>query len=283
MSDPASPFELEPDDERPKHKPSLPPVDVDPAPAETAVDDSGIDSRTLAERKGEARPRGAAEPVAPPPGWPREALAFPFRRPGPSFLLTGGVGLFLLDLLGTVEALQFPGWVLKLFLLVFLLRAWLHVIATTAAGRDEAHGWSEALNFDFEELWRYARTLALLTVVLLPGFLVWQFGNQGTGVAVFLLGSLYASVIALGAALQDPSLKYPWHALRWMVTRPLHCLVGGAGWWLMATTELVLVDMVAASTASQLAVAVALRALGLILLLICARVLGVMGRAWTAS
>ena len=144
-------------------------------------------------------------------------------------------------------------------------------------------GWSDALNFDFEELWRYGRTLALLTVVLLPGLLFWQFGGQGTGVALFLLGSIYASVVALGAALQDPSQKYPWQALRWIFTRPVHCLLGGVGWWVLATTELVLTDMSDASRASQLAVALALRVLGMVSLLVSARILGVMGRRWTVT
>jgi hypothetical protein len=290
MTEDRPPFELdESDEETPRRTPSVPTPGRERDPAVAAslpyvgrpdrAPEEEVDDRTVAERAGRQTPR-ATERVGNPAGWPREALAFPLRRPGGGFLALGLAALFLLDLLGTVDALRFPGWVAKLLLLVYLLRAQFHVVGTSAAGHDEPTGWTRALAFDHADLWAYARTLIAFGGVLAPGTVLLVFDVLAPGVLLLLAGSMYASVVALGAAVGDPALKWPWHAVRWMATRPLHCLVGSLAWWALLGAELVVFRLRDEPLALVGFVSLALRALCVYGLLLSARVVGVMGRAW---
>ncbi len=274
VSDTDDPFELEPEEAR-THRPA--PYDPGPEPEAEEV----VDTRTVAERKGDVRERGADERLPPPAGWPSEALAFPLRKPGPACVALGVMALFLLDLLGTADALRFPGWILKLFLLMFLLRMQFRVIGTSAAGRDGPEGWREALAFDREELSQYWRTMAFFAIALVPGTVLWLFGQVGLGIALLAVGSMYGAVVALGAALRDPALKWPWRALTWVVTRPVHCLLGSLGWWVLLVVEIALHNLLDDGPVVYGFVAVVLRSACLYALLVSARVIGVMGRAWT--
>jgi hypothetical protein len=168
-------------------------------------------------------------------------------------------------------------------LLVYALRAQFHVIGTSAAGRDRPEGWREALAFDWDELRVYWRTLLFFAGALLPGSLLWIFEVVTPGVLLLVLGSMYASVVALGAALRDPRLKWPWGALRWMATRPLHCLAGSLGWWVLFGSEIALSRLLAEGPVVYGFVSLVLRAACLYALLLSARALGVMGRAWTVG
>ena len=206
------PFELEPEEEgkRPAPPPALGREEI---VVEEPVEEPDVDTRTVAERKGADRPRGAVERIPVPAGWPGEAFQFPFRKPGPTLFVLGVLTLFLLDLLGLFEAVRFPGWMLKLLLLVYVLRAQFHIIGASAAGRDGPEGWREALAFEWDDLKLYWRTLLFFAGALLPGTLLWVFEVVPPGLALLILGSMYAAVVALGAALGDPALKWPGGAL----------------------------------------------------------------------
>ena len=282
MSDTPDPFELEPEDAQAVRGPR--PAPAAPPEPKVAPDESGVDIRTVAERRGEALARGARERVPNPPGWPVEALSFPFRRPGPGFLALAIGGFVLLDLAGMHQGLRFPGWVLKLLMVMYVLRAQFHVIGTSAAGRDTPEGWTSALEFDREKLTRYVRTIFLFAGALLPGSLLWMlFDKIAPGLVLLLLGSMYATVIAMGAALQDPSLKWPWHALRWITTRPLHCLLGSLAYWMLLGSEFALYGLYDEAHPVLVGfVSLVLRFVCMAGLLVSARIIGVMARAWTA-
>ena len=265
-----APFELEPETPAPERKLPAPLPDDPPEP----VDISDVDTRTVAERKGEERPVGATEALGNPPDWPKEALAFPLRKPGPGFMCFAGALLFALDLLVMFEQVRWLGWALQLFALVFILRAVFAVIGSTAAGRDEPYGWVKALQFDGDDVFPWLRTVVWFAVCLLPGPILLAFDQTGLGYTLLVLGSMYASVVALGDGLGDPSQRMPWNAVRWLTTRPLHCLVGSVGWW-------ALVPQLDGSGVGYVLSALALRAAGAYLLLVSARVIGVMGRSWT--
>lgn len=267
-----SPFELEPESEEQK-QPRIPAAYDDP-PEPTAIED--VDTRTVAERRGEERPVGATEALENPPGWPAEIVGFPLRTPGPGFLVFAGGTLFVLDLLVMLPQVRWLGWALQLFALVFILRAVFAVIGSTAAGRDEPVGWTKALEFGGDDLMPYLGTLAWFVVVFLPGPILLAFDQTGLGYTLLVLGSMYASVVALAAGLGDSTQRRPWHALRWMTTRPLHCLVGSLGWW-------ALVPRVDATGLGYVLAVLCLRAVGAYLLLVSARAIGVMGRSWTAA
>lgn len=283
MGEEREPFELEPDDEAaevkgPRPAPAAPDV---PAPPEEEPEAPSVSMQTVAERRGEVAPRGAVERLPNPPGWPGEALGFAFRRPGPGFVTSGVLVLALLDVASLSDALRFPGWMVKLFLLMYLLRAQFHVIGSSAAGRDAPVGWSRALEFDREKFSRYWRTLLFFAGALLPGSLAWIFHALAPGLLLLTVGSMYAAVIALGAGLLDGRLKWPWHALRWMATRPLHCLVGSLGWWMLLGAEFAVSGLRGRSVLLVAFVAVVLRVACMVGLLVSARVIGVMGRSWT--
>ncbi|MDA1194194.1 MAG: hypothetical protein O2894_03340 [Planctomycetota bacterium] len=276
-----NPFELEPEAPDAPRPMALPPLDDEPEA--TGLPESDVETLTVAERTGKARAVGARTELGPPPRWPGEVFTFPLRKPGPSLLVFGVIGWVLLDALGTVEKLQFPAWALKLLLGGYLLRASFHVIGSSAAGRDEAHGWTEASELDSEKLWSYVRTLGLFTALLLPGVLTWVFGSAWLGLLLLIVGSMYAAVVALGAALLDPSLKWPWNALRWMATRPISCLVGSAAWWLFFAAEAMLGSADPDSLSLYVLGSILVRGACMWALLVSARVLGVMGRSWTSA
>lgn len=238
-----------------------------------------LDESTVAERLGMDTPRGT-ERIPNPANWPQEVLSFPFGKPGPAFIALGVAVLFVLDLFGAVPAFLFPSWVAKLLLLVYLLRAQFRVIGTSAAGHDSPRGWRDALAFDRDELKHYWRTMLMFSGALAPGTLLFVFDHIGFGIFVLLVGSMYASVVAMGAALRDPALKWPWHAFAWMGARPLHCLVGSLAWWVLIGTELALHGLKGDGLVVIGFVSLALRFACLYLILACARVIGVMGRRW---
>jgi hypothetical protein len=288
VSDERKPFELEPDGEPPRRADRAPPkrpAAPPPRPAYAAGEPEPgeeVDERTVAERLGRQTPRSTAA-LGNPRDWPREVLSFPFGRPGPGFMVLTGMVLVGLDLLGTLSAVRFLAWTLKLLMLVYVLRAQFFVIGSSAAGRDAPEGWPKALSFDASEMWAYLRTLALFALLLVPGILLWHFDRVALGTLLLLVGSMYAAVVALGAGLADASLKWPWQALKWMGSRPLHLLVGSAGWWTLLASEQALTALSGERFLLVAFVALALRGLCAYMLLVSARVLGVMGRRWHAA
>lgn len=303
MSDEPRPFELEPEKETSEPdeaKEAIPEASTEPragrpAPTyeeraaeranrrlEQPADGAEVDSRTVAERRGEELvPRGNEE-VAAPLDWPAEAFSFPFRPPGGMFLLVGVVVLVLLDLL-ELTPLAFVGFLLKLLLVAFVLRAQIFVIASSAAGRDRPVGWQRALDFEADDLWPFVRTCLAFVLLFAPGCLVLKFGNPVLGLLLLGVGSMYAGVVALGVALQEPSLKYPWRAFAWMGAHPVPCLVGSLGWWLFVLTEASLQSVSDQGPLLFGFLSIVLRGACFYGLLVSARFLGVMGRTWLAG
>ena len=287
------PFELEPEDEKPK--PRTPRPSATPQPEsyeeraaeqanrrlEDGAGEDDVDSRTVAERAGTGIPRGN-EVVGAPADWPAEAFSFPFRAPGPGLLIAGTLVLLPLDLL-MLTPVAFFGWLLKLLSVAFLLRAQIAVIGSTAAGHDVPSGWQRALVFDRDDLWPYARTLLAFVLLVAPGCFVLAFGSKGLGLLLIALGSMYASVVALGAALEDPGLGLPWRAPGWIVRAPLSCLAGSGGWWLFVVAEWTLSSLTEPALPLVAFLSVILRAVCFYGLLVSARAIGVMGRAWSAT
>ena len=297
--DDPKPFELEPEKAeptpepapRPEKKPDgrVAPATYEERAAEQAerrlvagADASEVDSRTVAERAGEEVPRGS-EDVPMPADWPGEALAFPFRAPGPGFILMGVVVLLPLDLMLVSSAVAFVGWVLKLLLILFVLRAQLLVIGSSAAGHDVPLGWRKALVFERDDLGAYARTVLLFVLLIAPGCFVLAFGNVWLGMLLVAVGSMYAAVVALGAALQDRTIKRPWNAFGWIGRWPLYCVVGSLAWWLLVLTEWSLASSADQGLTLIAFLSVILRFAGFYALLLSARAIGVMGRAWSAA
>ena len=298
MSDERRPFELEPE-KAVEAAPKSPPPPAGPAaPAPTpsyeereaeradrrlerGIGTEAVDARTVAERRGAEVPRGN-EAVPQPADWPSEALTFPLRPPGGAFLLVGVGVLVPLDALG-VTSLAFAAYLLKLLLVAFVLRAQIFVVASSAAGRDEPVGWQRALEFSADDLWPFVRTLLFFVLLLAPGCLVLVYGSTPLGLLLLGAGSMYASVVALGAALQVSSLKYPWTAIGWMVAHPLPCLIGSLGWWLFVLTEASLEGLSDQGLMLIAFLSIVLRAVCFYGLLVSARFLGVMGRTWSVG
>lgn len=270
------PFELEDEPEDSGYTPSARPVE------DTPVREEGeVDTRTVAERRGQARPRDDAI-LQRPEGWPIEALRFPLRPPGPMLVLVGTALFAGLDILGTAwPDVRFLFLVGKLGLVWLIVHTQLTIAAEVAAGADRPVGWRRSTRVEGEDIWRTSLFVVLLGVYSVPGLLLWQVWEKtGPGVLLLVAVSLYASVMGLGLALDDRRMKWPWHALVWIVRRPLCCLVGSLGWWCLVLTEPAIRALDDVNLLVMGFVAVVLRAVGFYMLLVSARALGVMGRAW---
>lgn len=302
--DPApSPFEL--DAPRPAPARSLPgdapEVDSVPVPVaghasreyEQALreradreDKPEVDARTLEEKLGRAPVRAAG--VLPPPlHWPLEVLRYPFRGHGPGYLMGATVGLFALDLLLWADSLVFLSWLLKPVALLFVVRWQLDLIGHTAAGRDEPSGWAHALevhkqgvkDFGWLVIQCFATVLPTLALRTLR-WLNWTQHTEAWEVGFLVVGSAWISVLALSSALEDSRLKRPWVTLSWIFYRPLTCLAGSLGWWALGITEVAVLALAKSGTWASVPAGLVLRGASVYMLLLSARILGVLGRRW---
>jgi len=284
----ASPFELEPTAPAPARP--APPRAPEPAAAEPAYEHrlleraaehaGEVDERTVAERLGRDVPRGGG-PVAAPPEWPREAFQFPLRRPGPAFLLTASVLFLLTDAVALVPQVAFLGWLMRLFVFVWCLRALVLVAGQGAAGHDEPRGWADAAQVDREEGLSLLWVLGLGAAALLPG-LVFLFLDRTT-LALLLLavGLLPWAPLLLGWALRDSRLRRPWTALGWAWRHPRPLLATGGLLCVLVLLETAIAALGSQAAVLVLATAAVLRVTCAYVWLLVARVLGVAGRSWT--
>lgn len=281
-SEPDRGFELEPEsDEAPPAPERFAPAPV-PTPS-VPVDPAGRvprdepDTRTVAERAGTAV-EATPDALPPPPDWPAEAMAFPLRTPGPMFFAGVGGAFVVADLLGAVSYLAFPMRVLIVLFWVCALRAQAAVIGQSAAGKDVPRGWMDALQLDMSELSVLARFVVLYAAAFVLPNLLAAFLEQPGFVWVAVLLSPYLAVAALGWALGDPSLKWPWKALGWLARRPLAFVVGALGWWALWYGQIWIDET---TLPARVVVSPVARGAALYLLLVSARALGVAGRSWT--
>ncbi len=293
MTEERDPFELEPETAPAAGAP--PPRAPGPAPPprdatyeerlrERAAEREGeeVGERTVAERLGRAAARGH-EPLPPPPGWPGEVWRFPLKAPGPLLAAVAITLWSVLDCLGAIPDMRFFAWVLKLFTYVVLFRAQVCIAGQSAAGRDEPVGWFKALEVRGEDAVRLLGVLTHMAVAAAPGLVLLLADAAPAAFVLFALASLYGVVVALGWALSDPTLRRPWNALAWIVSRPLHCLGVAATWWLIGVGELAIRAVQSDGVILTAFVSLLVRGLCAWLLLVGARVLGVMGRAWTTA
>jgi hypothetical protein len=237
-----------------------------------------VDERTLAERLGTAIPQVAgARP--PPPGWPREALRFPLKKPGLGAVLGGTAFLALLDVLSWWNL--FAGGLLKALALPFYVRWHLHVVATSAGGHDHPATWLAAVDLHPDHFRQLLTLLLQAFVLLAPGVGVLVWGPTALGLLLLLLGSVWLAVAVLGSALGDGKLVLPWHAVAWISTRPLPLLVGASAFWAAGLAEWLVAALASAPLPAALAVFLPMRFAVLWLWLLSARALGVLGREWS--
>jgi hypothetical protein len=291
---PQQPFDLEPlAPSTPRAEPAAvpsgapraaPTVARAPRPAGGEVE---VDTRTVAERQGKAVERVAGV-RPPPPRWPLEALGYPLRGHGAALLAGTTAAVFALDLLGWPEALRFLSWMLKTPALLFVVRWQLDLVGHSAAGRDEPTGWGHAIDVHKEDVKGFARYLLWAFVSALPASLLWLLQEylgwvKGMGawiVALFVVGSAWMSVVALGTALAEPRLKRPWVTVLWIFWFPLTCLTGSLGWWALGVAEATVLKSHDVSPWAAVPSGLVLRAASIYALMVSARVLGVLGRRW---
>jgi hypothetical protein len=282
-------FDLEEQAPRPRRTPPPEPFrdPPPPDPAEPEVAEKEIDERTVDERRGTAVERIAgARP--PPPGWPSEALSFPLRGPGKATILGGAAVLAALDAIGWSPALRFPAWILKVGLWAYVFRWQLVQVGMSAAGRDEPTPWGRAqeghvggyADFGKFMLWAAALLLPGGIVLLAPGWLGVVPRSAVLGVVLFVVGSAWLAVVALGTALADPPMRRPWNALAWVFARPGPCLAGALGWWGILAAEPLVGVVGRLDLAPAVLAYFAVRVVNVYLLMLSARALGVLGRSW---
>ena len=246
-----------------------------------------LDTRTVAERQGDAveRVHGIRPP---PPGWPLEAFRYPFRGAGVALLLGTTAAVFALDLLGWPSGLRFLSWLLKAPALLFVVRWQLDLIGHSAGGRDEPMGWGQVADVRKEHVKDFARYLLWAFVSVAPGavlwllqsYLGWVEGADAWIVALFVVGSMWMSVVALSSALGEPRMKRPWITVLWLFWHPLTCLVGSLGWWALGVAEATVLKGQDVSPWAAVPSGLVLRAASVYLLMVSARALGVLGRRW---
>lgn len=243
-------------------------------------------ARTVAERQGRAVPRVAGVRDW-PPGWPLEALAYPGRGPGRARVALASAGLLVLDLCGWVPALAFPGWLLKVPALLFVLRWQLDLAGMSAAGHDRPVGFGRALALERGDVRSFATFLGGALAWLAPGLLLCVVGPRvaaWSGWAAWLapvllvLGGMGVALLALSRAVQEPWLARPWWAALWIARRPGLVLAASLGWWGLAGAEWTLARLARDGAWATLPAGVLVRAASVWALVAAARVLGVLGR-----
>lgn len=275
-------------EERLKPAPPLPPPPVRPAPEteDEVVDpparppwetEDEVDTRTVAERRGQAVELHAGR-RPPPPDWPVEAFSFPLRGDRVGLGIALGVWV-LLDLVAWWN--PFVGVTLKVLAYVFFLRWQLSVATTSASGQDVPTPFARVSDIDMEGLKALGRLVAIIVALALPGIALLLLHKTAAGVFLLVAGLLWAGVAALGAVVGEPSLVLPWKAFPWMGARPLGLLAATVGWVVAVGVEWFEGTQAGIGPFPAIVLALVLRAAFVYLWLVSARALGVVGRAWS--
>jgi hypothetical protein len=293
MSEPRSgPFEL---DDAPEPHPASTPLHAEPrtpTPASPPMRPPGppgeveVSDQTVAERQGRAVERIAG--VRPlPEGWPLEALGYPWRGAGAVRWLIATAVIFGLDLVGWSPSLRFLGWILKVPALLFVVRWQLDLAGMSAAGHDAPGSAQPTLALDRQGIGTFVRLLRWAAFLVAPSAILWLIGPRWIGIAkgtdapmfaLLVLASAWLAVIALATAVEAPHLKRPWVTLLWIVRRPVHLLAASAGWWGLAATEVWMPAIAGDGQGPAVMLGALLRAASVALVMVSARVLGVLGR-----
>ena len=258
----------------PPPPPPPPPAEEEPPPP---LDESGVDTRTVAEKAG--TDAGVVVGERPPPeGWPLEAFSFPMRG--------DMVGLALAVVLWVV--LDFVGWwnlfvgaVLKAFAYVYFLRWQLGMANGTAAGKDAPTSFAQVANVDLDAVKGLGRLIGTIALLLAPAAILFLVDLPAAGVFLLLVGLIWSAVAALGLMVGEPSLVMPWKAFPWMGSRPLGLLASTVGWIAAFWIERLELALEEPGPFVQVLLAIVLRVAFVYLWLLGARALGVVGRAWS--
>jgi hypothetical protein len=148
-------------------------------------------------------------------------------------------------------------------------------------------GWRHAIDVDKQGVkafgWFvvYGLVLAAPSVVLRGlRWLGWVENTAAWEVGLLVVGSAWLSVYALASALEEGRLKRPWVTAVWLFYRPLTCLAGSLGWWALGVAEVTILALAKAETWAAIPAGLILRATSIYLLMVSARLLGVLGRRW---
>jgi hypothetical protein len=249
-----------------------------------------VSEATVAERRDPSvRERSRPGALPDPPGWPLEALTFPFRGRGPLGLLATALAFALADWLTVLNA--FLGALAKVFLYVGLLGWQVRTVAGTATGDDRPPRPFATADFEPEALGRLFGVLLRLALYVLPAAFLFVRPYLATPdapehsaaewigiVGLAGLGFLLAPVLLLGAALRWGGIAWPWHAVSWLARGLVPCVATGLGWAGCVVLERVVPAFGLRSAAGALAAYGALRLAVVGFAIVGARGLGVLAR-----
>jgi hypothetical protein len=249
-----------------------------------------VSEETVAERRDPTvRARSRPGTLSDPPGWPVEALTFPFRGRGALGLL--GVALVFAAADALTVANAFLGALGKVVLYVGLLRWQVRTVAKTATGDDVPPRPFVAADFEPEALKDLFGVVLRLSLYLLPAAFLFvrpwiatpTDPVHGPGewigiVGLLALAFLLAPVLLLGAGLVWRGIAWPWNAVSWLARGLVPCVATGLGWAALVGTERVVLAWGIASLPAALAGYGALRAVVTGFALVGARGLGVLAR-----
>ena len=288
--DGAGPFRLE-DETAPAAVPGehavVPPPDAR-APAPEAKEERAVDVRTVRERLDPASVT-VPGPLPPPPGWPGEALRYPWRGRGTVALLVAAAVFAGADLLTIANA--FLGAIVKIVLLAWAIAWQTRALLSTALGADRPPRAWRPDDLEGGTLGVLARVGLRTGLYLVPALVAWvvpyvrdpKVGHDArswTVVAAWTAGALlFAPVVLLGSATGNPRMTWPWGALPWLF-RGLRVVLAAAGSWAALVAAEVVVARFDAPSGGAFLACLALRAVVLTLLLAAGRGLGVLGRRY---
>jgi hypothetical protein len=292
-------FRLEDEAARPdvvRPAPRPPGAGADPAPRprhEPRYDEAGrpvVSEETVSERR-DPRVRDRSRPGAlpDPPGWPLEALLFPFRGRGSLGLLGVALTFAAADALTVVNA--FLGALVKVPLYVGLLRWQVRTVARTATGDDVPPRPFVAADFETDGLRDLFGMVLRLGLYVLPAAFLFarpwlatpdhpdHSAAEWIGIAGLLaLAFLLAPVLLLGAGLGWKGIAWPWNAVSWLARGLVPCAATGAGWAACVAAERLVLAWEVRPILPAIAAYGALRAVVTGLTLVGARGLGVLAR-----
>jgi hypothetical protein len=267
-------------------------------PDEVRYDEAGkpiVSEVPVGERLDPSKRERSRPGVLPdPPGWPLEALSFPFRGRGALGVLGVALAFAVADRITVWNA--FVGVFPKIVLYVGLLRWQVRTVAGTATGFDVPPRPFEATDFEPEALKDLLGVALRFLLYLLPaGFLLLRpyletpqdpVHSTGTWIGIVgltALALLLAPVLVFGAGLGWRGIAWPWNAVSWLARGLVPCIVTGLGWTTWIVAEAIVPAWGIRSFVGALAAYGALRLAVVGFTLVGARGLGVLGRRFELS
>ena len=279
-----------PSGQKPTARPSLPSSESSPASPPRARRDDGPEVSAVPFRE-RLDPGSVTKPgrLAPPPGWPGEALFYPLRGRGFLSLAIGAAVIASADVLTRSNA--FLGAIVKVLLLVWVLRWQMRTIVATASGDDRPPRAYDGSAFEGENLGALLGVLVRLLLYAVPAGVAFvrpylidpkDGAHDARSLALVIglaaLAALFAPVMMLGAATGNRRMLWPWGAIPWLFRGFFTCVAVAVGWASLVAVEILVTRLPEASLVDIALRCFALRVASVHLLLVGARALGVLGR-----